>query len=151
MKQSAGILLFRRVNGTFEFFLVHMGGPFFIKKDAGWWTIPKGEITVGEAPMAAAVREFEEETGYKPSGEFIPLLPVTQKGGKQVICWAVLGDLDPLKITSNTFTLEWPPKSGKMKIYPEIDKAGWFSFEEAKRLINGKQADLLDQFSQLRI
>lgn len=143
MKQSAGILLFRKLNNEVEFFLVHPGGPFFARKDAGWWTVPKGEIMTDEDPLDAAIREFEEETGYKPSGDFIPLQAVIQKGGKQVLCWAVKGDLDPETIVSNTFEIEWPPRSGKMKSFPEIDKGQWFSFEEAGKMINEKQAAFL--------
>jgi len=145
MKQSAGILLFRKRHNEQEFFLVHPGGPFFTKKDAGWWTIPKGEIAVGEDPLTAALREFEEETGHHPTGNFIPLQSITQKGGKQVLCWAVEGNLDPLAIISNTFELEWPPKSGKMNSFPEVDKGGWFNFEEAGRLINERQIALLEE------
>jgi len=145
MKKSAGILLFRKLEKEIEFFLVHPGGPFFTKKDLGWWTVPKGEILPDEDPLQAAIREFEEETGYQPSGDFIPLQPVLQKGGKQVQCWAVKGDLDPSGITSNTFELEWPPRSGKKQSFPEIDKGGWFSFSEASRLINAQQISFLQE------
>ena len=145
MKQSAGILLFREEQGETKFFLVHPGGPFFIKKDAGWWTVPKGEFTPPEEALAAAIREFEEETGYRPAGEFLPLSPVTQKGGKRVQCWAVAGDLDAGKIVSNTFMMEWPPHSGKQQSFPEVDKAGWFAKEDALRLINERQRPFIEE------
>jgi predicted NUDIX family NTP pyrophosphohydrolase len=149
MKQSAGILLLRSADNGPEFFLVHPGGPFFAKKDAGWWTVPKGEIMPGEDPLNTAVREFEEETGYKPAPPFTRLTSITQKGGKQVHCWAAFGNPDPAKIVSNTFEIEWPPKSGKQKIYPEIDKAGWFTSQEAIKLINEKQVPFLEEVLQL--
>lgn len=149
MKQSYGILLYRWRSGQPEFFLVHPGGPFFVNKHAGSWTIPKGEANVDEAPLHTAIREFEEETGYRPSGHFIPLTPIVQKGGKQVHCWAVEGDLDPTAIRSNTFELEWPPHSEKKQAFPEIDRAEWYCFEEACKLINEKQRNLLQEFSNL--
>jgi len=145
MKLSAGLLLFRRINGDPEFFLVHPGGPFFARKDAGWWTIPKGELLKNEEPLTAAIREFEEETGYKVSGEFSELNPITQKGGKKVLCWAVEFNVDASAIVSNTFEIEWPPRSGKLKIFPEVDKAGWFKYEEAARLINEMQISFLKE------
>lgn len=149
MKHSAGILLFRNAGGLLEFLLVHPGGPYWAKKDEGWWTIPKGEIAPGEMPLNAALREFAEETGYKPSGTLIPLQPIVQKGGKKVFCWAAPGDFDPSQIASNTFTIEWPPKSGQMKTYPEVDKAGWFNFKEAKKLINERQVAFLQELNNL--
>lgn len=145
MKQSAGILLFRKTDTSKEFFLVHPGGPFFRKKDAGWWTIPKGEILPAEQPLEAAVREFEEETGFRPKGPFIELKHIKQKGGKQVMCWAAEGDLGPETIVSNTFEIEWPPRSGKQATFPEIDRAGWFAFEEAQLLINERQIPFLEE------
>lgn len=145
MKQSAGILLYRKTGSEPEFFLVHPGGPFFAKKQEGWWTIPKGEPNPDEDLLECAIREFEEETGYRPSPPFTELAPITQKGGKKVYCWAAEGDLDPDAITCNTFEIEWPPKSGKMKAYPEVDKAGWFALEEAKTLINERQRELLEE------
>ena len=145
MKQSAGILLYRLTEKGPEFFLVHPGGPFFTKKDAGWWSIPKGEMMPDEEPLDAAIREFEEETGYRPSGEFKALQPIIQKGGKKVYCWLVAGDLDPETITCNTFELEWPPRSGKKASFPEIDRAAWFSLVEARQKINEKQAAFLDE------
>ncbi|MCW4467459.1 NUDIX domain-containing protein [Flavobacterium sp. MFBS3-15] len=145
MKQSAGILLYRRKGNEIGFFLVHPGGPFFAKKHEGWWTIPKGELNDGESPLDAAIREFEEETGYIPQPPFTALQTITQKGGKKVMCWAAEGDLDENTFTCNTFEMEWPPKSGRKATYPEVDKAGWFSMEEAKTLINERQADFLDE------
>lgn len=145
MKQSAGILLYRNMGTETEFFLVHPGGPYFAKKDKGYWTIPKGELQPAESPFECAIREFKEETGYLPSAPFILLQTITQKGGKKVFCWAAAGDLDPETITSNTFEIEWPPRSGKMKEFTEIDKAGWFNFEEAIFLINERQIPLLEE------
>ena len=149
MKQSAGILLFRKVNNQLEFFLVHPGGPFFARKDKGWWTVPKGEIESTELPLYAAVREFKEETGCELSGDFIPLQPIVQKGGKQVLCWALERDIDPLKIISNTFEIEWPPRSGKMKAFPEIDKVAWFTKTEAIEQINERQIAFVEELSGL--
>ncbi len=144
-KQSAGILLYRKTPSGPEFFLVHPGGTFFKNKDEGAWSIPKGEFTDDEDALTAAKREFEEETGSSVEGEFIPLTPVKLKSGKTVQAWAVEGDIDPTQITSNTFTIEWPPKSGKMQGFPEIDRADWFSFDEAKLKINAAQAGLLEE------
>jgi len=144
MKESAGILLYRQREET-EFLLVHPGGPFFARKHEGWWTIPKGELLTDEAPLDAALREFEEETGYKPPPPFIELQPVVQKAGKKVFCWASEGDLDPALLESNTFEMEWPPKSGKKVDFPEVDKAEWLTLADAKRLINERQAALLDE------
>lgn len=145
MKQSAGILLYRNTGPEIEFFLVHPGGPFFTKKDEGWWTIPKGEPEEGEALVETAIREFEEETGYRPTEPFTELLPVTQKGGKKVWCWAAEGNLDADAIICNAFEIEWPPRSGRRASYPEVDKAGWFTLAEAEKLINERQADFLEQ------
>lgn len=144
-KVSAGILLYRQTGHAPEFLLVHPGGPFFAKKNEGWWTIPKGEPAPDEDLLACAQREFKEETGYTPSAPFKELTPITQKAGKKVHCWAAEGDLDADAITSNTFEMEWPPKSGKMKAFAEIDRAGWFNYEEAKKLINERQAAFLDE------
>ncbi|MEL1246258.1 NUDIX domain-containing protein [Flavobacterium sp. DGU11] len=149
MKQSAGILLYRIEEGETQFFLVHPGGPFFAKKNEGWWTIPKGELLEDESPVEAAVREFKEETGYRPQEPFIALEPITQKAGKKVFCWAAKGDLDASKITSNTFEMEWPPKTGRKAVYPEVDKAGWFALAEAKILINERQGALLDELATI--
>lgn len=149
MKQSAGLLPFRKVNNAIEFFLVHPGGPFFAKKDAGWWTIAKGEIMEDEQPLEAAIREFEEETSFIVKGDFIELKPITQKAGKKVLCWAIEQNLDSDKVKSNTFEIEWPPRSGKMKSFPEIDKAGWFAYQDAVKLINERQVAFLDELQNL--
>lgn len=143
MKQSAGILLYRQISGQPEFFLVHPGGLFFKNKNEGWWTIPKGEPEAGEELLDTARREFKEETGYAPQGPFTPLGYITQKGGKQVHAWACEHDIDATKITCNNFEMEWPPKSGKMQLFPEIDKAGWFTADKARLLINERQAEFL--------
>lgn len=126
-------------------FLVHPGGPFFAKKDEEAWSVPKGELDEGEDALTAARREFEEETGCRPQGKFIPLSPVTQKGGKTVLAWAMEGDCDADTIRSNTFALEWPPKSGRVQDFPEVDRAGWFTVDEAKKKINPAQAALVDE------
>ena len=144
MKQSAGILVFR-FREDLQVFLVHPGGPFFKNKDLGAWTIPKGEFTEDEEPLDAARREFFEETGHTLSGDFIKLSPVKQKGGKVVLAWALEKDIDENDITSNTFQIEWPPKSGKMKSFPEVDKAAWFSTNEAKEKINPAQVAFIDE------
>lgn len=143
MKQSVGILLYRIRFGEPEYFLVHPGGPYFARKDEGWWTIPKGELLPGEDFLTTALREFEEETGYKPEPPYLPLTPITQKGGKKVYCWAVQGNVVPEDIVCNTFEIIWPPKSGIKKSFPEVDKAGWFTIREAVTLINERQAALL--------
>jgi len=145
MKQSAGILLFRKKDQQLEFFIVHPGGPFFAKKDLGFWTVPKGELNDNEEPLTAAIREFAEETGKILSGDFIELSPIVQKGGKKVSCWAAEGELDPLDIVSNTFEIEWPPRSGKRQNFAEVDKAGWFTYNDAIKHINEKQVALLDE------
>jgi predicted NUDIX family NTP pyrophosphohydrolase len=148
-KTSAGIVLYRREHGVLRVFLVHPGGPFFAKKDAGAWSIPKGEIDVGEEPLEAALREFEEETGCRPAGRFLPLTPVTQKGGKTVVAWAAEGDCDAAAVRSNTFTLEWPPRSGRIQEFPEVDRAGWFTVDEAQDKINPAQVPLLDELARV--
>lgn len=145
MKKSAGILLYRNTANETEFFLVHPGGPFFAKKHEGWWTIPKGELLPDEAPLDCALREFEEETGYTPSAPFTELETITQKGGKKVMAWAAEGNLNADTITCNTFTIEWPPRSGRQKEFPEVDKAGWFTLSDAKVLINERQISFLEQ------
>lgn len=145
MKQSAGILLFRRKEEQIEFFLVHPGGPFFAKKDLGFWTVPKGELNEGEDALMAAIREFKEETGQSLTGDSIELTPIVQKGSKKVLCWAFEADLDPLTIVSNTFEIEWPPRSGKKQSFAEIDKANWFTYADAITYINERQIALLDE------
>ena len=148
-KISSGLLMYRLRDGKAQVLLVHPGGPFWQKKDDGAWTIPKGEVAEGEDLLEAARREFEEETGHKPTGDFIPLNPVKQKGGKIVYAWAVEGDIDTAAITSNTFTMEWPPKSGKTAEFPEIDRAAFFDLQTAARKINPAQADLLIQLGKV--
>jgi len=144
MRKSAGILLYRKVAGSLEVFLVHPGGPFWKNKDLCTWSIPKGEFNENEEPLSAAKREFEEETGKKVAGNFIQLKTVKQKAGKMVYAWAVEGNIDASTIVSNTFKVEWPYKSGKWQTYPEVDKAGWFSIDAAREKINAAQAELLD-------
>lgn len=148
-KQSAGVLLYRLKKNHLEILLVHPGGPFWAKKDLGSWSIPKGEFQEGEDILLAAQREFQEETGLSISGQFKPLSSIKQKGGKVVHAWAIEGDIDQTKIKSNTFKLEWPPKSGKMKEFPEIDKAEWFAVAVAKEKINPGQAVFLDRLVQI--
>lgn len=146
---SAGLLLYRIDDGNLQVLLAHPGGPFFKNKDDGVWSIPKGEIEPDEDFLAAAQREFEEETGVKPTGPFVALTPVKQKGGKVVHAWAFEGDCDPSAIVSNTFTMEWPPKSGKQTAFPEIDRAEFFDLETARRKINAAQAGLIDELEKL--
>jgi predicted NUDIX family NTP pyrophosphohydrolase len=145
MRKSAGILLYRKKSSQPEFFLVHPGGPFWKNKDIGAWSIPKGEFEEGEDPLKAAQREFEEETGVSISGKFIELKPVKQKSGKIIYTWGVEGDIDPSILKSNTFTLEWPPKSGKYIEIPEVDKGGWFSYDTAKEKIIPGQIPILEE------
>lgn len=148
-KKSAGILLYRIRKGKPEVMLVHPGGPFWKNKNTGTWSIPKGEFADNEDRLEAARREFREETGIKVEGEFVELDPIVQKNGKQVYAWAVRGDPDISDISSNTFEMEWPPRSGKKQQFPEVDKAGWFSLEEARGLMTAGQAALLDQLEKL--
>lgn len=143
-KKSAGILLYRK-SKSIEFLLVHPGGPFWKNKDLGAWSIPKGEFSENEEPLAAAIREFEEEVGVKLKGKFIELSPVKQKNGKLVFAWALEGDIDISSIKSNLFEIEWPPKSGKKQMFPEIDKAQWFSFEDAKQKIISAQVSFIEE------
>jgi predicted NUDIX family NTP pyrophosphohydrolase len=144
-KRSAGLLMFRRRDSDLQVFLVHPGGPFWQKKDVGAWSIPKGEYANGEDPLAAAKREFQEETGLNAAGEFVSLGDVKQPSGKVVIAWAFEGDCSPENIRSNTFSIEWPPKSGHTREFPEVDRAAWFSLDDARlRLLKG-QLPLLDR------
>lgn len=148
-KISAGLLMYRVREGELEFLLAHPGGPFWKDRDAGAWTIPKGEIQEDENPLAAAKREFEEEIGVKPEGNFIELSPITQKGGKVVHAWAFEGDCDTTSIRSNTFQMEWPPRSGKFQACPEVDRAGFFRMAEARQKINPAQTALLEELRRL--
>lgn len=145
---SAGLLLYRRRPGL-EVFLVHPGGPFWAKKDAGAWSIPKGLIGADETPLAAARREFTEETGGEVDGRFRALTPVTQRGGKVVHAWAIEGDCDPADLRSNLFALEWPPRSGLIQHFPEVDRAAWFPIDEARTRVLAAQAPLLDELAAL--
>ena len=147
--QSAGILVYRRNKKTIEFFLVHPGGPFWAKKDLGAWSIPKGEYDPDEDALAAAQREFEEETGQKIAGKFTALTPIKQKAGKIVNAWVVEGNVDVDAIRSNSFEMEWPPKSGRKQSFPEVDKGGWFDTAIAKEKINANQAGLIDEAMKL--
>ena len=148
---SAGLLMYSRKNGL-KVFLVHPGGPFFMKKDDDYWGIPKGLTEEDEDHLQAAVREFEEETGIKPVGEFIPLGSIIQKGGKKVYAWAFeYSDDVPVKITSNTCHIEWPPRSGKKITIPEVDKGEFFTIEEAKVKMKKAQQDFLDRLLSLLI
>ena len=144
---SAGILLFRWRDASLEVLLAHPGGPFFTRKDAGHWSIPKGEPDDGEAELlAVARREFEEETGFAPPAtDTLPLGAITQKGGKVVHCWAVEGDVEPAQARSNEFEVEWPPRSGRRARFPEVDRIEWFDLDEARRRIKPAQVPLLDR------
>ncbi len=148
-KLSAGILLYRYKNGMPQFFLVHPGGPFWRKKDKHAWSIPKGEVTEKEDLLMAAKREFKEETGFDlPNGKLISLTPIKQKGGKIVYAWALEGDIDADAIKSNTFELEWPPQSGQIKTFEEIDKGAWFSLNDAENKIITAQKSLIIELLQ---
>ena len=145
-RTSAGILLWRRRDGRLEVLLAHPGGPFWVKKDHGHWTIPKGEIEPGEELAAVAGREFAEETGQAlPGGPQIDLGQIRQKSGKVVLGWAVEGDLDPATAVSNTYDMEWPPRSGQMRSFPEIDRVEWFGLAEARERLKAAQVPFLDR------
>jgi predicted NUDIX family NTP pyrophosphohydrolase len=148
--QSAGLLVYRRRDATLEVLLVHPGGPFWQKRDEGAWSIPKGEVAENEVDVDVARREFHEELGVAaPDGEFSPLGEVRQKGGKVVRAWAVGGDLDVSRLRSNTFEIEWPPRSGKMREFPEVDRAGWFDLETARGKLLPAQREFLDRLEGL--
>ena len=144
-RRSAGLLLYRRRGESLEVFLVHPGGPFWAKKDLGAWSIPKGEYVEGEEALAAARREFEEETGFPAPLETLDLGEVKQAGGKIVRAWAAEGDCDPQKLVSNECQVEWPPRSGRMIDIPEVDRAGWFSMEEARQRILKSQEPFIER------
>ena len=146
---SAGLLMYRTVGCDTQVLLAHPGGPFFKNKDEGAWSIPKGEIEPDEDYLAAAQREFEEETGLTSAGPFVELTPVKQKGGKVVHAWAFEGNCDPAEIVSNTFTMEWPPKSGRQMEFPEMDRAEFFNLETSRRKINAAQAGMIDELETL--
>jgi len=147
-KKSAGILLYREAAGRLEVLLVHPGGPFWAGKDEGAWSIPKGEFEDVEEPLVAARREFEEEIGMAVDGDFIPLEPLRQPGGKMVFVWAVQGDFDPAQLKSNTFPMEWPLHSGRRQEFPEVDRAAWLPIEAAIRKIVKGQMPFLLQFQE---
>lgn len=144
-KKSAGILFYRLKNNVLEVFLVHPGGPFWAKKDLGVWSIPKGEFKEDENPLDVAKREVKEELCIEVDGNFIPLTPIKQKSGKVVYAWALEFDIDPTQIKSNTFEIEWPPKSGKKQEFPEINRCNWFNIKEAKRKINPNQLPFIEE------
>lgn len=143
--ESAGLLLYRRAAGGVEVFLAHPGGPFWKHRDAGAWSIPKGEVGEGEEPLACARREFEEETGIRPAGPFVPLGEIRQKAGKRVRAWAWEGDADPARVASNEVRTEWPRGSGRWLTFPEVDRCAWFDPAAAREKINPAQAELIDR------
>jgi predicted NUDIX family NTP pyrophosphohydrolase len=140
---SAGMILYRRVGDTIEVFLAHPGGPFWRHRDAGAWTIPKGLVDAGEQPLQAAIREFREETGIEPQPPFLPLGSIRQKSGKTVHAWGWEGDADPAAVFSNEAKTEWPRGSGRWLTFPEVDRCGWFSPDEARQKLNEAQAELV--------
>ncbi len=147
-KVSAGLVMYRVRDGQLEFLLAHPGGSFWKNKDAAAWTIPKGAIQPDEDPLTAAIREFQEETGFQPDGDYLPLTPIKQRSGKIVHAWAFAGDGDVSKIKSNTFQMEWPPKSGRIETCPEIDRAGFFKLADAKKKIMPAQFPLLAELDE---
>jgi predicted NUDIX family NTP pyrophosphohydrolase len=149
VKKSAGLLIYRRRHGVLEVLLVHPGGPFWAKKDEGSWSIPKGEYKLEEDPLEVAKREFQEETGFQASGQFIPLTPRKQPSGKIITAWAFEGDCDASAVKSNTFLMEWPPHSGRQQEFPEVDRAGWFTLPVAKEKIGKGQAGFLDELDEI--
>jgi predicted NUDIX family NTP pyrophosphohydrolase len=151
VKRSAGLMLCRRGNAGVEVFLVHPGGPFWAKKDLASWSTPKGEYAEDEDPLAAARREFHEETGFVADGNFTPLGELKQPGGKIVSAWAIEGDCDPAQLRSNTFQLEWPPRSGKQIEVPEVDRGEWFSIEEARTRLLPGQRGFIDALLDTRL
>jgi predicted NUDIX family NTP pyrophosphohydrolase len=148
-RSSAGLLVFRTIDGQIEVLLVHPGGPFWARRDEGAWSIPKGEIGDAEESLAAARREVAEELGWSPTGEARPLTPVVQKAGKVVQAWAIRGDWDPATLRSNTFALEWPRGSGRLQHFPEVDRAAWFPLPEARKRILQGQLPLLDELERV--
>ena len=142
-KTSAGLVMYRYQNGLLEVLLVHLGGPFWARRDDGAWFVPKGEIEPGEDELSAARREFQEETGFPAAGPFTPLGRVKHKGGKTVVAWAFAGDCDPSTLRSNTFTMEWPPRSGRQQEFPEVDRAAFFTIAAAREKIIPAEFELL--------
>jgi len=149
MKTSAGILLFKKMGNSISYFLVHPAGPFWKNKDAGAWSIPKGEMELGEDPLERAIIEFKEETGKMVQGEFIVLQPVKQKSGKTVYAWALEFDIETSGLYSNTVEIEWPPRSGKIIEIPEVDRWEWFGSDEAKKRINPAQAAFITELEEM--
>lgn len=148
-KRSAGLLMYRRREDRVEIVLAHPGGPFWAKKDLGAWSIPKGEYELDEDPLQAAKREFEEESGVVPAGSFVALGEIKQAGGKIVTAWAVEGDCDASSLKSNTFSIEWPPDSGRVAEFPEVDRWEWFSLEDAEKRILAGQKEFLERLAKL--
>jgi len=148
-KRSAGLLMYRRLAGELEVFLVHPGGPFWTKRDKGVWTIPKGEYGPDESPLVAARREFEEETGFHTTEEFLDLGSIKQKSGKLVNAWAFEGDCDPAQLISNTCEIEWPPRSGRRLEIPEVDRGRWFSISEAHEYVREEQREFLRRLYEI--
>lgn len=148
-KHSAGLLMYRRSGADFAVLLVHPGGPFWAKKDLGAWSIPKGEYAPGEDALVVALREFAEETGVQATGAVEPLGELVQAGGKRVRAWAIEGDFDPATLVSNTFELEWPPRSGRTAQFPEVDRAEWFAPGEAQQKILPAQRAFIDRLARL--
>lgn len=147
-KTSAGLLMYRSKDAAIEVLLVHPGGPFWSRKDAGAWFVPKGEIDGDEEPLAAAHREFKEETGVEANGPFVPLGEIKHKSGKKVLAWAVEGDWDISLLRSNTFVMEWPPKSGQQQEFPEVDRAEFFRLSDAKKKIHEAESAFLDRIAE---
>jgi predicted NUDIX family NTP pyrophosphohydrolase len=147
-KTTAGILLYRYTKGVPEVFLVHPGGPFWIRKDVGAWSVPKGELNENEDALPGAKREFEEETSISVDGDFIALTPVKGSNGKTICIFALQQDVDPASVKSNLFSMEWPARSGKFREFPEVDRGGWFSFDEAEVKINKYQVPILQELRQ---
>lgn len=148
-RKSAGVLMYRFRCDNLEVFLVHPGGPYWSKKDLGSWSIPKGEYADSEDPFQVARREFFEETGFEAAGDFRALTPLKQPGGKVVTAWAVQGDCDPDAVTSNLFTMEWPPKSGIFKEFPEVDRGEWFTVRDARKKVLKGQVPFIDQLCEI--
>jgi predicted NUDIX family NTP pyrophosphohydrolase len=148
LKRSAGLLMYRKASDTVEVFLVHPGGPYWSKKNEGFWTIPKGEYETNEEPLVAAIREFQEETGFKIFEPFIELGSVKQKSGKVVVAWAFEGNCEPTELISNTCEIEWPARSGKKMLIPEVDRGEWFSVGRARQFLRIEQIPLLNRLMQ---
>ncbi len=147
--RSAGLLMFRRGPAGIEVLLAHPGGPFWVRRDEASWTLPKGEIGPNEEPLAAALREFAEETGFPSAPPYLPLGELRQKSGKRISAWAFEGDADPARLQSNAFEMEWPPRSGRLQSFPEVDRVGWFDLAHARRKLLAGQAPFIDSLERL--